>query len=158
MTRLEVPIQSKILWTTGDRIYWVNLDLLLKDSAGTYHRRTFLVDTGTQMTTFPAFNAKRIGLPLPAKAGPIKHQQAGLDTRSGLLQFQVVGMDATEYATTCLFLGDPGTRPNPNQPAANPPRLLQPLGLLDQLRFDFDKDAKSIGAPYGIMTVEKKVP
>lgn len=158
MSRLEVPIKGRTLWATGDDLLWVNLDLLLKDGTGAFHCHTFRVDTGTQLTTFPAFDAKQSGLLIPAKAAPIKHRQTGLEIRSGFLRFQVVSMDATEYAVTCLFLGDPDIPPDPTQPATYPRKLLQPLSLLGQLRFDFDKDAKSIGTPRGIMTVEKKVP
>jgi hypothetical protein len=158
MSRLEVPIQGKVLWATGDVILWANLNLLLKDSAGNLHPDTFLVDTGTQVTTFPAVDAKKYGLPIPLRPLPLTHQQTGLEVRSGFLRFRVAGMDATEYVGSCLFLGDPDTSPPQLQQAASPRMLLQPLSLVGQLRFDFDKDAKSIGTPFGVMTVEKKVP
>lgn len=158
MSRLEVPIQGATLWGTGDVILWVELDLLLKDGAGGFLHRSFLVDTGTQMTTFPAYEAKRAGLPIPANASPITHEQTGLEVRSGFLRFRVAGMDATEYVGSCLFLGDPDTPLDPNIVATLPRKLLQPLRLLDQLHFEFDKDAKSIGTPHGVMIVEKKVP
>jgi hypothetical protein len=74
---------------------------------------------------------------------------------SGYLRFRVVGMDATEYVISCLFLGDPDTAPDPNQPAALPRKLLQPFGLLDRLRFMMDRDPND-GTPYGTLTVEKK--
>jgi hypothetical protein len=156
MSRLEVPIRGQTLWMTGDVILWAQLDLLLKDGAGAFLGYTFLVDTGTQITTFPAFEAKQAGLPIPANVSPLRHRQTGLEVRSGLLRFRVAGMDATEYVGPCLFLGDP------NIPLRTVTtlscQLLQPLSLLNQLHFDFDKDAKSIGTPHGIMTVEKKVP
>jgi hypothetical protein len=65
-------------------------------------------------------------------------------------------MDPTEYATTCLFLGDPGAPPDLTQTATLPRRLLQPLGLLDRLRFAADQDPTNATAPYGTITIEKK--
>jgi hypothetical protein len=64
-------------------------------------------------------------------------------------------MDQTGYLTACLFLGDPNTPPM-GGPATFPRRLLQPFGLLDQLRFTIDKDPTGVGALYGVLVVEKK--
>jgi hypothetical protein len=65
-------------------------------------------------------------------------------------------MDLTEYATICLFLGDPDTPPSPTQPATLPRRLLQPLGLLEHLKFTADRDLANPATPYGTITIEKK--
>ncbi len=158
MSRLEVPILGKIIRATGDVILWAGLDLLLRNSSAAFLSYPFLVDTGTQITTFPAYEGKQADLPMPIHASPLRHRQTGLEVRSGFLRFQVAGMDATEYTTTCLFLGDPDTPLPPRQQAGSRWMLLQPLSLLGQLRFDFDKDAKTAGTPHGIMTVEKKIP
>ncbi len=155
MSRLAIPIQRQILWSTGDVRLWAELDLLLKDNAGNWIRTGFRVDTATDVTTFPAFRAKQLGLPMPQRASRgATHTQTGLEIRSGLLRFQISGMDSTEYAASCFFLGDPNA-PHSGPPGVLPRALLQPLALLDRLRFLFDKDA-TVGAPHGEMIVEKK--
>jgi hypothetical protein len=65
-------------------------------------------------------------------------------------------MDATAYVVSCFFLGDPAVMPNPATRAFFPRALLQPLALLDHLKFTMDKDAASIGAPHGEVIIEKK--
>jgi hypothetical protein len=155
MSRLTVPLRGKPLWSTGDLRLWADLDLLLKDNAGSWVPASFRVDTATDLTTFPAFRAKQRNLPIPQQAsGVARHIQTGQEIRSGVLRFRIVGMDSTEYTVGCLFLGDPKTRPTGN-PAALPRKLLQPLALLDHLRFTFDKNA-TMGAPHGEMIIEKK--
>jgi hypothetical protein len=155
MSRLTIPIRGQTLWSTGDTRLWVDLDLLLKDGTGNWRPVNFRVDSATDVTTFSAFEAKSLGLPIPKKApAGATHTQTGLEIRSGFLHFRIAGMDATEYAVSCLFLGDPDTPPSGN-PAAFPRPLLQPLALLARLRFTFDKNA-TLGAPHGEMIIEKK--
>ena len=155
MTRFEIPVAGRIMWATGDTLLWVDLNLLLKDSAGKRPRQTFLVDTGTQVTTMPACEAKQLGIPLPQRAaGGVSHRQTGLEIRPGVLSFRIAGMDQTDYSVPCFFLGDPDAPPSPGKPAAFPRRLLQPLGLLGKLRFGLDKDP-AVNAPYGVLTIEK---
>jgi hypothetical protein len=155
MSRLVVPVSKRILWSTGDILRWVELTLLLKNNAGAWQRHRFRLDSASEMTTFPAYRAKQRDLPMPQQAvvGAV-HTQTGLEIRSGFLRFQIVGMDQTEYVTPCLFLGDPN-RPPAGQAAALPPKLLQPLGLLDQLRFTMDRDP-SAGTLDGELLIEKK--
>ena len=129
---------------------------LLKDRSGAWQPETFRVDTGTEITTFPAYDAKRLGLPMPQQVSRgATHVQTGLEIRSGLLRFRIDGMDQTEYAITCLFLGDPDTPPDPARLATWPRKLLQPIQLLDWLRFTLDKDP-SASLPYGALVVEKR--
>ena len=155
MSRLVIPIIGKTLWHTGDVRLWAEVHLHLKDGSGNWHRQTFRVDCATDVTTFPAFDAKRMGLPLPAQPSlGVTHAQTGLAIRSGLLRFRINGMDATEYTVACFFLGDPNTPPTGN-PATLPRKLLQPLALLDRLRFHFGKNA-TVAAPHGEMLIEKK--
>jgi hypothetical protein len=156
MSRLVIPITGKALWATGDVRLWVDIDLLLKDRAGNWLQATFRMDTATDVTTMGAFEAQQRGLPVPrtAASGAV-HQQTGLEIRSGVLRFQIIGLDQTEFATPCLFLGDPNAPPAGQQPSSVPRKLLQPLALVDRLRFIFDKDS-AIGAPYGEVTIEKK--
>lgn len=156
MSRLAIPISGKILWSTGDVRLWANIRLLLKDLAGNFVAETLLVDCGSEISTFPAYHAQVLGLPMPAKASPgVTHAQTGLEIRSGILRFRVVGMDQTEYITPCLFLGDPMAPPDPSRPASFPRKLLQPFALLDHFRFAMDKDPLA-GSLYGDMVVEKK--
>src|SRR5947209_3663005 len=135
MSRLEIPIEGKVLWSTGDVRLWVDLPVHLKDRFGAWRPEMLRVDSATDVTTFPAHDATRLALPMPVHAAlGATHQQTGLAIRSGYLRFQIVGMDATEYVTSCMFLGD--LHRAPVGPVATLPRkLLQPLALLDQLRF-----------------------
>jgi hypothetical protein len=155
MSRLEIPITGMVLFATGDVRLWVEMEVLLKDQSGNWQLERLRIDTATDVTTFPAHDARRLGLPMPLHATTTAvHQQAGLAIRAGYLRFQIVGMDSTEYVTPCLFLGDPNTPPA--GPAATLPRkLLQPLALLGQLRFTLDHDP-SDGTLYGVLVVEKK--
>jgi hypothetical protein len=156
MSRLAVPVTGKNLWSTGDVRLRADLDFLLKDNAGGWKKETFRVDTGTDLTTFPAHLTKQLDLPMPvrAAAGAV-HVQTGLEIRSGILRFQIAGMDPTEYATPCLFLGDPDTPPRPGNPATFPGKLLQPFHLLDQLQFTLGKDP-AVGSLYGELIAEKR--
>jgi hypothetical protein len=84
MRRLVVPIIGKKLWRTGDVKRTADLDLSLKDVAGHWHLRSFRVDSGSEITTFPTFEAKQLGLPFPMQAVPgVTHAQTGLEVRSG---------------------------------------------------------------------------
>lgn len=155
MSRLEVPVRSKVLWATGDRKLWTDLDLRLQDDGGGWHDETFRVDTATDLTTMSAYDAKQLGLLMPRDAAAgIAHTQTGLEIRSGYLRFQIVGMDASEYVTPCFFLADPDTPPT-GPPGKLPRNLLQPLALLNELRFTMDSDPAAI-APHGLLVVEKK--
>lgn len=155
MSRLVVPFSHRVVYATGDLCLWVSLLVDLKNNAGNFAPEGFRVDTGAEITTYPAFEAKGLNLPMPVAASAgVAHTQTGLEIRSGYLRFRIIGMDLTEYAVPCLFLGDPTTPPS--GPAATFPRkLLQPLGLVNWLRFTFDRDPSS-GTPYGEMIVEKK--
>lgn len=154
MGRLVVPIVGKKLWSTGDVKLTADLNLSLKDAAGQWHLRSFRVDSGSEISTYPAFEAKQLSLPIPIQAVPgVTHAQTSLEVRSGFLRFQVAGMDQTEYVVPCLFLGDPDQPPSGPQ-ASFPRNLLQPLALLDSLRFVMEKDPIST-AIYGYLVVEK---
>src|SRR5262245_39577847 len=156
MSRLAVPIAGKVLFPTGDVRLWAELELLLKDSAGNWHLDALLVDTGTELTTYPAYEAKRLGLAIPQQPNPgVTHRQTGLEIRPGCLRFRIVGMDPTEYVLAALFLGDPDTPPDPRQLATFPRKLLQPFWLLDELRFLAEKDPAA-GTLYGELVVEKR--
>ncbi len=132
------------------------MSLSLKDRIGHWHKRSFRVDTGTDITTFPAFDAKRLGLPMPQQANRgATHVQTGLEIRSGVLRFRIDGMDQTEYAIACLFLGDPDALPALTPSATRPRRLLQPFQLLDWLRFTLGKDP-AVASLHGELVVEKR--
>lgn len=155
MSRVAIPVEARFLFATGDLLLRAEVDLILKTGSGARVRERSLVDTGSEMTTFPAALAKTLDLPMPAKAvaGAI-HAQTGSEIRSGVLRFRGEGMDQTEYVAACLFLGDPDA-PSVT-PAANRPRkLLPPLGLIRRLRFTFE-DNRAIGIPYGETVIEKK--
>lgn len=134
---------------------WTDLDLRLRDGGGGWHDQTFRVDTATDLTTMPAYSAKRLGLPIPQDAAlGIAHIQTGLEIRSGYLRFRIVNMGASEYVVPCFFLGDPDTPPL-GPPGKLPRNLLQPLALLNELRFTMDSDPAG-STPHGVLVVEKK--
>jgi hypothetical protein len=160
MSRLEKPIDHDILWSTGDLVLWAELDLHLKDKAGNFHREPFLVDTGSNLSSMPASRARALDLPIPqaAVALPVNTPvgQVQMMVRSGLLRFQVEGMDATESVVPCHFLGDPDQAQDPHAtPARLPRNLLGLAGVIDKLRFTFDGAPVSAAAPYGNLIVEK---
>jgi hypothetical protein len=156
MSRLTIPVTGKLLAATGDVRLWADVEIDLKDGSGQFHRRRFRVDTATDVTTFPAYEARQLGLPLPMNpSASASHAQTGLAVRSGFLRFRIPGMDPDEYAIGCLFLGDPGIPPDPSRPATLPRKLLQPLQLLDRLRFVLDRDP-ALGHLYGELVIEKR--
>jgi hypothetical protein len=156
MSRITIPISGQVLWSTGDVRLWADIRLLVKDKGGNFIGEVVRVDSGTEITTFPAYHARLLDLPIPASASPgVTHSQTGLEIRSGVLRFRVAGMDPTEYVTPCLFLGDPGVAPVAARPATFPKKLLQPLALVERLRIAFDKDVAG-GSLYGEITIEKK--
>jgi hypothetical protein len=155
MSRLAIPVNRTILHSTGDVLLRAHVILALKDSAGKFTDRRFQIDSATDVTTFPAFTARQLGLPIPVNPLRIRHNPTGLEVRSGLLRFRIDGMDQTEYVVSCYFLGDPNTAPNPATPAFFPRALLQPLALLDYLKFTMEKDPTS-AAIYGEVIIEKK--
>jgi hypothetical protein len=146
MSRLELPLIYTKLRTTGHVIVHAELNLAIKTSPGAWETVLFLVDSGTQMTTMPAEEAKRRNLPIPKR--PVSGLSfQGLEVRSGLLRARILGMDQTEYLFPCYFLGDPDTP----MAAWN---LLGLSGVIDQIRLTFDGKS-SQGAPYGVLLVEK---
>jgi hypothetical protein len=155
MSRLAIPVTRQVLYNTGDVLLRAIVSLSLKDNAGSFFPQEFRIDSATDVTTFPAFEARRLGLPMPVATSPVRHDPTGLEVRSGLLRFRIDGMDATEYVVSCFFLGNPNVVPNPGVPAFLPRALLQPLALLDQLKFTMEKDPMS-AAIYGEVIIEKK--
>ena len=85
MSRLEIPVIGQFLFSTGDVKLRVEMNLLLRDDVGGWHQRTFRTDTGTEITTFPAYDARQFGLPMPQQASAgATHTQTGLEVRSGM--------------------------------------------------------------------------
>jgi hypothetical protein len=155
MSRLAIPVSSQILLATGDMKLWVDVVLALRDGAGNFVNRRFLIDSGSEITTFSAYDARQLGLFVPANPASVRHLQSGLEVRSGMLSFRIDGMDQTIYAVSCLLLGDPNLRPSPHAPAAMLPRnLLQPLALLEKLNFSILKNQN--GPVKGELIIEKK--
>jgi hypothetical protein len=151
MSRLEIPLRHRTLWRTGDVLIRAELDLALKTNQGAWEEIPFLVDSGTEMTSMPASEARKLDLPIPRN--PVRGLTlgpAGQEVRTGLLRARISGMDATEYVFPCYFLGDPDS-PLPKR-ARN---LLGLSGVIDQIRFGFD-GKPSVGALYGVLVVEKR--
>src|SRR5438552_16158711 len=112
MSRLQVPLNARILWSTGDIVLWAELNVLVKDDRGNWQPLTFRVDSATDMTTMPAYDCMQMGISMPQN--PVRglvHEQTGLPIRSGIIRCRIVGMDQTEYVFPCFFLGDPNAPP-----------------------------------------------
>ena len=160
MSRLEKPLDHEILYATGDLLLRAEVDLHLKDSTGKWQQQTFRVDSGSDISSMPAWRAKALGLPMP-QAGlslPVNtaYGQVTMMIRSGLLVMRVEGMDQTEYVIPCHFQADPDTPPNPSVSAALLPRNLLGLsGVVDKLRITTDGKPVSAAAPYGLLIVER---
>jgi hypothetical protein len=60
MSRLEVPLGSRTLRTTGDTVLRADLILSLETNRGAWEEVPFRVDSGTEMTTIPAYDAKSL--------------------------------------------------------------------------------------------------
>jgi hypothetical protein len=148
MSRLEVPLKVRRLKSTGDLVLHADLNLEVKTDRGTWENVAFRVDSGTEMTTMLASDAKIRKLPIPSRPvpGPSLH---GQEVRQGLLLTRIVGMDATEYVFPCYFVGDP------DGPRTLPRNLLGLTGVINQIRIIFD-GATSLLAPYGVLVVEKR--
>ncbi len=148
MSRLEVPLQQRTLRATGDTVIWADLVLTLKTNRGAWEEVPFRVDSGTEMTTMPAFDAKSLDLPIPKK--PVSNLLLyGQEVRSGLLRARVVGMDLTEFVFPCYFIGDPDVLP-PTQ-ARN---LMGLTGVINQICLTFD-GRSTVRSPRGVLVVEK---
>jgi len=148
MSRLEVPLAFRTLRTTGDLVVHAELVLAIKTDLGTWEPVTFLVDSGTEMTTMPAGEANKQNVPMPKHpVSGLTYQ--GLEVRSGLLRARVTGMDATEYLFPCYFLGDP------NATAVRDRNLLGLTGVINQIRLIFDGTPSPV-AQGGVLVVEKK--
>ena len=148
MSRLEVPLQQRTLRATGDTVLWADLVLSLKTSRGAWEELPFRVDSGTEMTTMPAYDAKSLDLPIPIKPVP-RLVLYGQEIRSGLLRARVVGMDPTEFVFPCYFLGDPDV-----PPPAQVWNLLGLTGVINQISLTFD-GRSCVHSPRGVLVVEK---
>jgi hypothetical protein len=147
MARLEVPLAYRRLRTTGDVVVHAELITAIKTDRGTWELFPFLIDSGTEMTTMAAGEAKHQNLPMPKQPVSALTFQ-GLEVRSGLLRAQIPGMDATEYVFPCYFLGDPDARP------VRPRNLLGLTGVINQIRLIFD-GTPSPAALSGVLVVER---
>jgi hypothetical protein len=147
MARLQVPLVSRTLHTTGDDVLKAVLRLEVKNHQGTWVPIDFVVDPGTEMTTMPASKARDQDLPIPKR--PVRGLAfRGQEARRGLLRARIPGLDATEYVFPCYFLGDP------NVPNADAKNLLGLTGVIDKIRLTFD-DTPSLASTYGVLIVEK---
>jgi hypothetical protein len=135
------------LQSTGDMLLRARLALEIKSDQGIWRNVTFLVDSGTEMTTMHAAEARKRDLPIPKRPVPGLIFK-GQEVRAGLLRARVVGMDPTEYVFPCYFLSDPTL----SQPVP-PKNLLGLTGVVNQIRLTFD-GRPCPGARWGILVVE----
>ena len=149
MSRLELPLKYRTLRATGDTVVWEDLALRLKTNQGAWKRVEFRVDSGTQMTTMLAVDARKADLPIPKSpvSGLVLH---GQEVRTSLLCARIVGMDPTEFVFPCYVIGDPNALP-----PAQPRNLLGLNGVINQIRLTFDGTTSAL-APWGILVVEKR--
>jgi hypothetical protein len=148
MSRIELPLADRTLRGTSDVVVRAELELDIKTNQGSWDRVRFLVDSGTEMTTMLAADAKNRNLPMPRRPVSGLNMQ-GQEVRPGLLRARIVGMDPTEYLFPCYFLGDLDV------PATRPRNLLGLTGVINQVRLTFD-GTPSVLAPFGVLVVEKK--
>jgi hypothetical protein len=88
MSRLEIPVLYRTLYATGDVLLRVEVGLEVKDGTGVWRQMGFLVDSGTEITTVPAWLARRQNLPMPQAATRLaRHAQTGLEMRWGCFVF-----------------------------------------------------------------------
>lgn len=73
MSKLAIPVSRTIFHSTGDVLLRAHILLALKDNVGNFTDRRFQIDSATDVTTFPAFTARQLGLPMPASPSPIRH-------------------------------------------------------------------------------------
>jgi hypothetical protein len=146
MPRIEVPLLHRILQTTGDKVLRAELDLELKTLANAWEPVRFVFDSGTEMTTLPAADARRMNLPMPQR--PVRGLTfRGQETRAGLLRARIVGLGLSEYTFPCYFLGDPAA------PPTEPRNLLGLTGVINQVRLTLD-GSYTLAAPDGRLIVE----
>ena len=146
MPRIEIPLAFRILQTTGDKVLRAELDLELRTIANAWEPARFVFDSGTEMTTMPAGDARRIDLPIPRR--PVRGLTfRGQEARAGLLRARIVGLDFTEYTFPCHFLGDPAV------PPTEPRYLLGLTGVINQVRLILD-GSYTLAAPDGRLIVE----
>ena len=137
-------------------LLWAELDVHVKDNAGQWKADTFLVDSGSEMTTMPAWLATRLDLPMPRKATPgAIHRQTGLEIRAGLLRARIVGLAGADFTFPCFFLGDPDTPPTGSGSGSGnlPRKLLGLSGVVDKMRIIFD-GTPTPSAVYGNLILE----
>ncbi len=65
MSRMEVPIQNDVLYSTGDLLLRAEVDLWVRNGVGSWTTETFRVDSGSEISAMPAWYAKKLGLPMP---------------------------------------------------------------------------------------------
>jgi hypothetical protein len=147
MARLVTPLLYRTLRVTGDVLVRAEIRLLLCAHHHIWRLATFRIDSGTEMTTMLAFDARQLDLPMPQQPVP-GFQFAGQEVRAGLLRLQVLGMAGTAYVIPCYFLGDPA-----KSPSAPSPNLLGLSGFIDKIQIHFDGRAGA-GAPYGRVVLE----
>ena len=154
MPSLKLPIQGRILWLTGDLLLRAELTLLLRTNQQKWETVDFRLDPGTEMTTMPASEARKLDLPMPQNPVPglvmdLPGGQGTGEVRAGIIRAQIPGLDNTEYIFPCYFVGDPG-----QAPWATPRNLLGLSGVIDKIRISFDGTPVP-GCPYGQMVLEK---
>lgn len=159
MSRLVVPLSGATLWYTGEVVLRAYLDLLLKDAAGSWNRRRFRVDWGTDVTSLSAAEAKALRLPLPQPGLTVPVTTATgkvpVVVRPGFLRMRVARMDPVEHVIPCHFLGDPDAWPPGTMAATFPRSLLGLTGVVDKLRIITDGTPTPPHAPYGNLIVER---
>jgi hypothetical protein len=146
MSRVEIPLGFRRLTTTSDKVRRADVAVELRTNQNTWKRVPFLFDSGTEMTTMPAADARKFNLPMPQR--PVRGLRLrGQEARPGLLRARVVGLDPTEYYFPCYFLDDPDI------PPAEPRNLLGLTGMINPIRLSFD-GTYTPAAPDGRLIVE----
>jgi hypothetical protein len=150
---LRLPLLDRILQLTGDILLRAELSFLLRDENKVWTEVLFRVDSGSEICSMPAARARHLALPMPIAPLPLSLNTSGgaqaVETRSGGVLAQVIGLEGTELWLPCFFLGNPAG-PDPGPTVLN---LLGLTGVVDKLRLIIDGTPEA-GAPHGVLIVE----
>ena len=120
MSRLEVPLLGRALWATGDVLVRAEIVFLLKNRIAS-EATGLSVDSGGELTTMPALEAKQLGLPVPQQAarGAV-HTQTGLEIAPATCAFGSWGWTPLNTCCPACFLGNPDAPARPRVGQAFP--------------------------------------
>ena len=141
MSRLIVPISFQDSWATGDELLWLEFVLWLQDGAGNYVDHDFYVDSGADDHDLSRLRRPATRPGRACKARDVQFIQTGLRSAPGCCVFASTGWTRPNTPSRAFSSAIRPSGLSPNAPIGTVPRkLLQPLALLEKLRFTMEKD------------------